>query len=143
MFHFTKDEGALGRYVLERLAADPKLIERKNIGVDIESAIYQAFQNFIPSVNHLLCMRHLKQRDEKKLDKLLNRLTLDAASHQQAKCSILQDIHRCRTGGFYEFSLADIEVFENFEVKLLQEKWNSLCLEFFGWFKKKRSGFFV
>ena len=50
MFHFTKDEGALGRYVLERLAADPKLIERKNIGVDIESAIYQAFQNFIPPI---------------------------------------------------------------------------------------------
>ena len=27
-------------------------------------------------------------------------------------------------------------------MKLLQEKWNSLCPEFFGWFKK-RSDFFV
>ena len=90
-------------------------------------------------------MRHLKQRDEKKLDKLLNRLKLNAASHQQAKFSILQDIYGCRTGGFCEFGLADAFNKEDFEVKLasLKEKWNSLCPEFFGWFKKKRSDFFV
>ena len=58
MFHFTKDVGAFGRFSLELLAADPKLIELKNIGVDMESAIYQGFKNFIPSVNRLLCERH-------------------------------------------------------------------------------------
>ena len=40
MFHFTKDEGAFGRFALELLSADSKLIELKNIGVDMESAIY-------------------------------------------------------------------------------------------------------
>ena len=111
----------------------------------MELAIYQGFKNFIPSVNRLLCVRHLKQRDEKKLDKLLNRLKLNAASHQQAKFSILQDIYGCPIGGFYEFGLADAFNKEDFEVKLasLQEKWNSFCPEFFGWFKKKRSDFFV
>ena len=111
----------------------------------MELAIYQGFKNFIPSVNRLLSVRHLKQRDEKKLDKLLNRLKLNAASHQQAKFSILQDIYGCRIGGFYEFGLADAFNKEDFEVKLasLQEKWNSFCPEFFGWFKKKRSDFFV
>ena len=90
----------------------------------MELAIYQGFKNFIPSVNRLLSVRHLKQRDEKKLDKLLNRLKLNAASHQQAKFSILQDIYGCRTGGFYEFGLADAFNKEDFEVKLasLQEK---------------------
>ena len=58
MFRFTKDEGAFGWFALELLAADPKLIELKNIGVDMESAIYQGFKNFIPSVNRLLCERH-------------------------------------------------------------------------------------
>ena len=45
-------------------------------------------------------------------------------SHQQAKFSILQDIYGCRTGGFYEFGLADAFNKEDFEVKLasLQEK---------------------
>ena len=111
----------------------------------MESAIYQGLKNFIPSINHLLCVRHLKQRDEKKLDKLLNRLKQDAASHRQAKFSILPDIYGCQTGGFYEFSLADAFNKEDFEVKLasLLEKWNSLCSKFFGWFKKKRSDFFV
>ena len=36
MFNFTKDEGTLGRFVLELLVADLKLIELKNIGVDME-----------------------------------------------------------------------------------------------------------
>ena len=40
MFHFTKYEGAFGPFALELLATDPKLTELKNIGVDIESAIY-------------------------------------------------------------------------------------------------------
>ena len=68
----------------------------------------------------------------------------NAASHQQTKFSILQDIYGHRTGGFYEFGLADAFNKEDFEVKLasLQEKWNSLCPEFFGWFKKQ-SDFFV
>ena len=124
MFHFTKDESAFCRFALELLAADPKLIELKKIGFDMETAIYRGFKNFIPSVNRILCVRHLKQRDEKKLDQLLKRLKLSAACHQQAKFSILQDIYGCRTGGFYEFGLADTFNKENFEVKLasLQEK---------------------
>ena len=46
MFHFTKYEGAFGRFALELLAADPKLTELKNIGVDMESAICQGFKKF-------------------------------------------------------------------------------------------------
>ena len=34
MLHFTKNEGAFGRFALELLAADPKLIELKNLGFD-------------------------------------------------------------------------------------------------------------
>ena len=76
----------------------------------MESAIYQGFKNFIPSINRLLCERHL-----------------------------------CQTGSFYEFGLTDAFNKEDFEVKLasLQEKWNSSCPDFFGWFKKKRSDLFV
>ena len=61
MLHFTKDEGAISRFALELLATDPKLIKLKKLGVDMESAIYQGFKNFIPSINRLLCVRHLKQ----------------------------------------------------------------------------------
>ena len=143
MFYFF--EGAFDRFALELLAADPKLIKLKNLGVDMESAIYQGFKNFIPSINRLLCVIHLKQRDEKKLDKLLNRLKQNAAGHQQAKFNVLQDIYGCRAGVFYEFGLTDAFNKEDYEVKLvsLQEKWNSWCPELFGWFKKKRSDFFL
>ena len=62
MFHFTKYEGAFGPFALELLATDPKLTELKNIGVDMESAIYQGFKNFMPSINRLLCVRHSKRK---------------------------------------------------------------------------------
>ena len=77
-------------------------------------------------------MRHLKQRDEKNLDKLRNRLKCNAASHQQADFNILQDTYGCRTCCFYKFGVADAFSKEDFEVKLasLQENWNSLCLNF-------------
>ena len=65
MLHFTKDEGAFDRFALELLAADPKLIELKNLGVNMESAIYQGFKNFIPSINRLLC-ETLKTEGRKK-----------------------------------------------------------------------------
>ena len=67
------------------------------------TAICQGFKNSIPSINGLLCERHLKRRYDAKLDKLLNRLKQNAVSCQQAKSSILQDIKGCLTGGFYEF----------------------------------------
>ena len=69
----------------------------------------------------------------------------NAASHQQAKFNISQAVYGCRAGGLLEFGLAKAFNKEDYEVKLasLQEKWNSLCPEFFGWFKKKPSDFFV
>ena len=87
----------------------------------------------------------LNTEGQKKLDKLLSRLKQNAASHQQAKFIILQDICESRTGGFYEFGLTDAFNKDDFVVKQasLQKKWNLLCLEFFGWFKMKRSDFFV
>ena len=101
MFYFTKGEGDFGQFALELLAADPKLVEPKNLGVDMQSAICQGFTNFIPSINRLLCVRHLKHKYEEKLDKLLNRLKQNAVSRQQAKSSVLQDIYGCRTDTSY------------------------------------------
>ena len=49
----------------------------------------------------------LKTEGGKKLDKLLKRLKQNAASHQQAKFNILQDIYRYQTDGFYAVGLAD------------------------------------
>ena len=79
MLQFTKGNGAFGRFDLELLSTDPKLIELKNLGVDMGSAIDQGFKTFIPSIRRLLCVGHLKQRDKKKLGKLLNRLKQNTA----------------------------------------------------------------
>ena len=99
MLHCTKDEDTFGWFALKLLATDPKLIELKDLGFDMKSAIYQGFKNFIPSINHLLCEK-LKTEGRKKHDKLLNRLKQNAASYQHAKFSISQHIYGCRTDGF-------------------------------------------
>ena len=71
MLQFTKDNGAFGRFVLELLSTDPKLIELKNLGVDMMSARYQGFKTFTPSIRRLLCVGHLKQRDKKKAGQVI------------------------------------------------------------------------
>ena len=145
MLHFTKDENAFGRFALELLSADHELVGLKNIGVDMEKAIYRGFKNIIPSVSRLLCVRHLKQRDEKKVDKLLARVHHSASDNQHAKFTILHDIYGNRTGGYYEFGLAEAINKDDFDIKLLslQEKWDALCPGFFSWFQKRRSSLFV
>ena len=71
LFHFTKDESTFSRLALELIDAEPKLVDLKFIGVDLEEAITEGMKRIIPNVNILYCVRHLKQRDEEKLKNLL------------------------------------------------------------------------
>ena len=112
----------------------------------MEKAMYhRGFKNIIPSVSRLVCVRHLKQRDEKKVDKLLARVHHSASDNQHAKFTILHDIYGNRTGGYYEFGLSEAINKDDFDIKLLslQEKWDALCPGFFSWFQKRRSSLFV
>ena len=44
MLHFTKDKGTFGQFALELLATDPKLIELKNLGVDMSQQYIKALR---------------------------------------------------------------------------------------------------
>ena len=70
MFHFQKKDETFSRFASELRIANEKLLNLKNIGVDLESAIYNGFKTQFPNVKRLLCVRHLSQRDESKLIKL-------------------------------------------------------------------------
>ena len=59
MFHFKKDEEAFRRFVLEICAGNPKLIELKAVGVDMESAICQGFKSIFKDLFRFICVVHL------------------------------------------------------------------------------------
>ena len=71
MFHFKKDEEAFRKFALEMCGENLKSIELRAVGIDMASAIYLVFKNNFKDLSRIydmnICVRHLQQRDEKKL----------------------------------------------------------------------------
>ena len=128
MIHFTKDKARFGRFALELIFSNSNLRALKKIGVDLESAIFEGFKSTIPSLNRLVCARHLMQRDEPKLLKLLERTGRNAAEKNHASSEILKDICGYREGNYYEYDLAELVDCEDFIVKIesLKCRWEAL-----------------
>ena len=70
MFHFTKNEATFRRFCCEFLAANPNIMKLSKIGTDMESAIFKGFKSVIAELHHLLCVRHMKVKDEESIDRL-------------------------------------------------------------------------
>ena len=85
MFHFKKDEQAFRRFALEMCAANPKLIELKLVGVDMDSTIYQIFKSIFKDLTQFISVCHLQQRDETKTEKLLERTDQTSAQKKKSK----------------------------------------------------------
>ena len=73
LLHFTKDTQTFTRFALEIQAFNPETRGIKKIGVDIEDAIYNGVQILFPEAQQLCCVRHLKQRDEIQILKMMDR----------------------------------------------------------------------
>ena len=85
MFHFKKDEKAFKRFTLDTCAGNPKLIELEDVGVDMESAIYQGFKGIFKDLSQFISACHLQQRDETKIEKLLERTNQTLAQKKKSK----------------------------------------------------------
>ena len=72
-FPFTKDSQTFTRLALKLQASNPETRKLKNIGVDMEGTIFNGAQSLLPDVSKLCWIRHMKQRDEIKIGKLLAR----------------------------------------------------------------------
>ena len=71
MFHFTKDEEVFNRFASEIRIGNSGLHNLKILGVDIESETYNGFKYHNQELSRLVCVMHLKKRDEEKMLKLL------------------------------------------------------------------------
>ena len=88
MFHFKKDEEAFRRFAVEVCVGNPKLIELKLVGVDMESAIYQEFKSTFKDLPRFICVRYLQKRDETKIERLLER-TNQTAQNKKSKNKVI------------------------------------------------------
>ena len=125
MFHFKKDEEAFRRFALEMCAENPKLVGLKAVGVDMESAIYQGFKSIFKDLSRFIFVRHLQQRDETKIEKLLERA--NQTSEQKKKYKILKDLYGERSSTYFEYGLAESLDADDFQAKLasLEGKWKT------------------
>ena len=146
MLHHSKDEETFRRFCCELIAAKPTLSDLKVIGVDMEAAIYNGFKSVIRKLVRLLCVRHLRQRDEKAIDKLLENVRRSEDQKGLVKNEILSDIYGQRISEEeYENGLAESLDENDFIVKLtsLEDKWERLCPRFHRWFIANRKDDFV
>ena len=117
------------------------MIALKEIGVDFESAIFEGFKSIIPSLNRLVCVRYLMQRNESKLLKLGR----CAAEYNYASSEILNDIYDYRERNYYKFYLSKSVDCEDFSMSIesLKCRWEALCPGFHVWFLSKRKTIFI
>ena len=140
MFHFKKDEEAFTRFALEKSAGNPKLIELKTVGVDMESAIYQGFKSNFKDLPRCICVRHLQQRDERKIEKLLERTNKISPQKKKSKYKISKDLYGEQCGTYYEYGLAESLDADNFQAKFFRRKVENSST-WISWFLKHQKVF--
>ena len=62
MSHFKTDGEAITRFALEMYAGNPKVIELKAAGVEMESANYQGFKSNFQDLSRFVCVSDLQQQ---------------------------------------------------------------------------------
>ena len=142
MVHFTKYKATFGRFALELLSLKLNLKALKKIGVDLELATFKGFKSIIPSLSHLLCVRHVMQKDE---SRLLKRTCRKAAEKNHASSKIMKDIYGYREGNYYEYGFTESVDCEDFTIKIesLKCRWKALCPGFHVWFLSKHRTIFI
>jgi len=106
LLYFTKDTQTFTRFSLDMQAANPETRNIKKIGIDMEDAIYNGVKALFPDSQRLYCVRHLKQRDEVQIDKLMEKMKCSEREKIAAKNEILLDIYGQRRGTSYEYGSA-------------------------------------
>lgn len=135
LFHMKKTSETFARFALDMVVADPGLNAPSFLGTDMEKAMFAGFKKVFPGLRSLLCVKHLYDRDQRKLSKM--------GARGQKK--ILADIYGTNDGITRELGLTTAEDADDFKVKLasLKETWESLAPGFHDWFSRTRAHQFI
>ena len=67
VFHMSKTAETFPRFALDMLVSNPGLQAPSFLGTDGEKAMFNGFQKVFPEMRGLLCVKHLHDRDQRKL----------------------------------------------------------------------------
>ncbi|XP_057298383.1 uncharacterized protein LOC130629260 [Hydractinia symbiolongicarpus] len=135
LLHMRKTPETFSRFATEFLLANSKLRSLTYLGTDLERALFQGFKHVLPDLKSLLCVKHMSDRDKKKLTQL-------GAKGQK---NFLADIYGINDGVVMELGLASAEDEDDFKAKLdsLKENWEDLAPTFHDWFSRNRGKQFI
>ena len=81
------------RFALEIQVYNPETRGIKKIRVDMEDEIYNGVKILFPEAQQLYCVRHLKQRDEIQILKMMDRKNFTEREKMIAKKEVILDIY--------------------------------------------------
>ena len=136
MLHFQKDAPIFRRFALEIVNGNPKLLDVKKVGHDMDNAIKKGFGEIFRNAENLICIQHVSERDRLKLQKL--------GATKQDLTAIMTDIYGYQANVFQESGLTDSADADEFTGRLesLKDVWEHRVKGFHAWFVKKRAPLF-
>ena len=125
LFHMKKTPETFSRFCMDLVASEAEIRKLPILGTDLEEALFQGFKVIIPTMQSLLCVKHMSDRDQKKLTSLKARVQKE----------IIADIYGINDGYTRELGLASAEDKEDFKIKLfsLKDEWKELASSFHDW----------
>ena len=135
LFHMKKTPETFSRFCMDLVASKAEIRKLPILGTDLEKALFQGFKVIIPTMQSLLCVKHMCDRHQKKLTSLKAR----------GQKEIIADIYGTNDGYTRELDLASAEDEEDFKIKLfsLKDKWEELAPSFHDWFSTRRASQFI
>ena len=130
-WHFKKDQASFRRIACEIVTENPKLLDIKKIGHDLDAATANGVGDIMKKSNHLWCTQHLQSADTEKLKQL--------GANIRTRNRIMSDIYGTQIDTYEREGLADAENENDLRVKLdsLKFIWDEVP-GFFEFFKKYR-----
>ena len=131
LFHMKKGSETFSRFALDMVVSSPGLKNPSFLGTDMEKAMFDGFKRVFPDLKNLLCVKHLSDRDKRKLTSMGGR----------GIKTIISDIYGSNDGITKEIGLSSAEDSEDFMAKLesLKPIWDDLSPGFHDWFTRVRA----
>ena len=137
MAHLRKDTSTYRRFAEELAISHPAVFKVKEIGTDLDPALYNGVGDILQEAEKRKCLKHIMERDAAKLSKM------NVTFHHKKK--LLADIYGSEQHKVFHPGLVDADDQDDLEAKLasLKETWNTMLPGFHDWFQKKRITLFI
>ena len=137
MIHFKKDTATYRRFAGEMVIAHPVIFKVKEVGTDLDPALYNGVGDILQDAEKRKCLQHIMERDAVKL------AMMNVTIHHKKK--ILADIYGSEQNKIFQDGLVDADDQADLEAKFvsLKDIWDTMVPGFYNWFKKKRIPLFV